>query len=138
MRQPASWSQPLRIGATAAAAGVNVQTLHYYERRGLIRRPPRTLSGYRQYPPATVRAIRAIKRAQGLGFTLKEIQDLMRIRIRGTAARDAGTLARQKLADIEAKIEALARMRDQLRDLLDTCACGGDARRCNVLDGLGD
>lgn len=131
-------TRPVRIGAAAAAAGVNVQTLHYYERRGLIRRPQRTPSGYRQYPPATVRSVRAIKRAQSLGFTLEEIQELARIRTRGGSARVVGELATRRLASIEAKIEALARLRDRLRDVLKTCACGGDPRRCDVLEGLGE
>jgi MerR family transcriptional regulator, mercuric resistance operon regulatory protein len=129
--------RPLRIGAAAAAAGVNVQTMHYYERRGLIRRPPRTVSGYRQYPPEMVRSVRAIKRVQSLGFTLKEIQELTRIRTRGRSAHAVGEVARTKLASIEGKIEALARMRDRLREVLETCACGGDLRRCDVLEGLG-
>ncbi len=131
-------TRPLRIGAAAATAGVNVQTMHYYERRGLIRRPPRTVSGYRQYPPEMVRSVRAIKRAQSLGFTLKEIQELMRLRTHGRSARAVGVLAREKLASIEGKVEALARMRDRLREVLETCACGGDLRRCDVLEGLGE
>ena len=129
-------TRPVRIGA--AAAGVNVQTLHYYERRGLIRRPPRTVSGYRQYPPTTVRSVRAIKRAQSLGFTLTEIQQLTRIRTRGGSVRVVGKLASAKLASIEEKIAALSRLRDRLREVLDTCACGGDLRRCDVLEGLGE
>ncbi len=131
-------TRPVCIGAAAAAAGVNVQTMHYYERRGLIRRPPRTVSGYRQYSPEMVRSVRAIKRAQSLGFTLTEIQELTRIRTRGRSARAVGELAREKLASIEGKIEALARMRDRLREVLETCACGGDLRRCDVLEGLGE
>jgi DNA-binding transcriptional MerR regulator len=130
-------TRPVRIGAAAAAAGVNVQTMHYYERRGLIPRPLRTLSGYRQYPPAMVRSVRAIKRAQSLGFTLKEIQELARIRTRGGSARIVGELAERKLASIEEKIEALSHLRDRLREVLETCACGGDLRRCDVLEGLG-
>jgi DNA-binding transcriptional MerR regulator len=129
---------PVRIGAAAAAAGVNVQTLHYYERRGLIPCPPRTLSGYRQYPPAIVRSVRAIKRVQSLGFTLGEIQELARMRTRGGSARAVGELAGRKLASIEEKIEALSRLRDRLRGVLETCACGGDLGRCDVLEGLGE
>lgn len=128
----------LRIGAAAAAAGVNIQTLHYYERCGLIRRPPRSASGYRQYPPATVRSVRAIKRAQGLGFTLKEIQELTRLRTNRRSARSVGELARKKLKDIDDKIDALTRMRERLRETLETCACGGDLSRCDVLADLGD
>jgi len=131
-------TRPVRIGAAAAAAGVNVQTMHYYERRGLIRRPPRTVSGYRQYPPELVRSVRAIKRAQSLGFSLKEIQELTRIRIRGGSARVVGELAARKLASIEETIDALSRLRDRLREVLETCACGGDLRRCDLLEGLGE
>ena len=68
---------PLRVGDVACAAGVHVQTLHYYERRGLLPRPGRTAAGYRIYGPETVRTVRAIKRAQTLGFTLTDIRELM-------------------------------------------------------------
>lgn len=129
---------PVGVGAAAAAAGVNVQTLHYYERCGLIRRPPRTAAGYRQYSPAMVRAVRAIKRAQSLGFTLEEILELTRLRTRGGSVRVVGEIATGKLASIDSKIEALSRLRERLRAVLETCACGGDLRRCDVLEGLGD
>ena len=75
----------LRTGEVAARAGVNVQTLRYYERRGLLKKPGRRASGYREYSPDAVRLIRFIKRAQELGFTLTEIEDLLRLRSDQTA-----------------------------------------------------
>ena len=70
----------MRIGTAAAQAGVNIQTLRYYERRGLLPRPPRRTSGYREFPDDAVRIVRFIKRAQDLGFTLDEIEELLRLR----------------------------------------------------------
>jgi len=70
----------LRIGEVAGRAGVNVQTLRFYERRGLLPEPPRRASGYREYAPESVRRVRFIKRAQELGFTLAEVEELLRLR----------------------------------------------------------
>ena len=77
----------MRIGEVAARAGVNVETLRYYERRGLLPEPPRTPTGHRAYDDDTVRFVRAVKEAQGLGFTLAEIEEYLR------AARGDGTRA---------------------------------------------
>ena len=110
----------LRSGELAAAAGVGVQTLRYYERRGLIAEPPRTLGGHRVYPPGTVTVLRAIRGAQRLGFTLREIRGLIGARRRpgGLPARAAG-----KLADVEAELAELTAVRDALRAALDAgCA----------------
>ena len=76
----------LTIGQVAAAAGVNIQTIRYYERRGLLATPRRTASGYRQYTGDAVNRIRFIKHAQELGFSLKEIQELLALRVRHAAA----------------------------------------------------
>lgn len=108
----------LRSGQVAAAAGVNLQTLRYYERRGLLAEPTRTLGGHRVYPAGTVTVLRVIKTAQRLGFTLEEVADLL-----DTAAhrhgrrRGPGLQARAtaKLADIEQKIADLVVIRDTLR-----------------------
>ena len=70
----------MRIGAAAEQAGVNVQTLRYYERRGLLPRPPRRTSGYREFPDEAVRVVRFVKRAQDLGFTLDEVEELLHLR----------------------------------------------------------
>jgi MerR family transcriptional regulator, mercuric resistance operon regulatory protein len=112
----------LRSGELAAAAGVNVQTLRYYERRGLLAEPERSLGGHRQYPPAAVTTLRVIKAAQRLGFTLGEVQELLdagRHR-HGRRARDASLQARAavKLTEVEAKISDLEVIRATLEDAL--------------------
>lgn len=103
------------IGEVARRAGVNSETLRYYERRGLVARPSRTVSNYRLYPQETVQEIRFIKRAQALGFSLQEICDLLSYRSRADAACEGvrGRLE-EKIGDIEQKIRALNRMRRAL------------------------
>lgn len=123
----------LRSGQVAAAAGVNLQTLRYYERRGLLAEPVRTLGGHRLYPPETVTTLRVIKTAQRLGFTLEEIADLLAAAAHrhGRRDHDAGLRerTRAKLAEVEKKIDDLTVIRDTLRaavaagcDDLATCA----------------
>ncbi|MEU4419704.1 MerR family transcriptional regulator [Actinoplanes sp. NPDC024001] len=100
----------LRSSQVAAAAGVNPQTLRYYERRGLLAEPDRSLGGHRMYPPEAVTVLRVIKAAQRLGFTLDEVADLLDTgRHRHGRRPDAGlrTRAQQKLAEVEAKIADL-------------------------------
>ena len=126
------------VGAAASAAGVNVQTLHYYERRGLIQSPGRSPAGYREYGLRTVRRVRSIKRAQGLGFTLGEIRELMDLVEAGRPATEVVDLARSKLEAIDEKIEALVRMRDALRETMETCRCGGDLTCCDVVGALAE
>lgn len=92
----------LRIGEVARQAGVNVETLRYYERAGLVDAPPRTASGYRAYPEATVSRIRFIRQAKALGFSLQEIADLLSLRVSPTASRaEIKARAWAKIADIE-------------------------------------
>lgn len=129
----------MRIGAVAAAAGVNVQTLRYYERRGLLERPPRSRSGYREYSAEAVRLVRFIKRAQGLGFTLREIEGLLRLRdADGRDRRRVLEAAVAKLADVDEKIRQLQSMRRALATLVDSCACGGSEPVCPILEALAD
>lgn len=109
----------LRSGQVAAAAGVNLQTLRYYERRGLLAEPDRTLGGHRLYPPETVTVLRIIKSAQRLGFTLDEVSDLLAAAAhRYGTGRDAGLRdgTRAKLAEVEQKIADLMVIRDTLRE----------------------
>lgn len=113
----------LRSGELAAAAGVNVQTLRYYERRGLLAEPDRTLGGHRQYPADAVTTVQVIKAAQRLGFTLREVSELVdtgRHR-HGARSADAGLQRRAvaKLAEVEAKIADLIVIRDTLREAVD-------------------
>jgi MerR family mercuric resistance operon transcriptional regulator len=108
----------LRSGQLAEAAGVNLQTVRYYERRGLLAKPERTLGGHRLYSPEAVTVLRVIKAAQRLGFTLDEISDLLDLgRHRHGSLPERGLQARAtaKLADIDAKIADLSVIRDTLR-----------------------
>jgi DNA-binding transcriptional MerR regulator len=101
----------LRSGEVAAAAGVNVQTLHYYERRGLLTRAGRTASGHRQYPARTVTLVRMIKNAQHLGFRLDEVADL----IAASADPDEiAAIAARKLAEVDTHIARLTLIREAL------------------------
>jgi DNA-binding transcriptional MerR regulator len=111
----------LRSGELAAAARVNVQTLRYYERRGLLGEPDRSLGGHRLYPPQALITIRVIKAAQRLGFTLDEVAELLEVSQLHTGRRtDKGlqARARTKLAEIDAKLAELTAVRDTLRAAL--------------------
>jgi DNA-binding transcriptional MerR regulator len=117
------------IGQLAGAAGVNVQTVRYYERRGLLSRPARRPSGQRVYGSEAVGLLRTIKQAQRVGFTLKEIEDLLRLS-RGSSNRPSALEEkwRRKISEVEDKIEALRSMRETLLtamhsncDALDHC-----------------
>jgi DNA-binding transcriptional MerR regulator len=123
----------LRTGQVADAAGVNVQTLRYYERRGLLARPERTLGGHRLYPPDTVTSLRSIKVAQRLGFTLDDIAALLAVG-RGPG-RGAGLHVRavEKLAEVEARIADLTVISDTLRAAIDA-GCD-DLDICAAADG---
>ena len=115
-------SDGLRSGELAAAAGVNVQTLRYYERRGLLDEPDRTLGGHRVYAPEAVTVLRVIKAAQRLGFALDDVAELLEAgrHQHGGPMRD-GLQARAatKLAEVEARIADLTVIRDTLRAALD-------------------
>jgi len=128
----------LRTGEVAAEAGVNVETLRFYERRGLLEEPTRhSSSGYREYPAEAVRVVRFIKRAQELGFTLREIEELLRLReSHGRRCADVRAAATSKLADIERKIGSLRAMKRALAILVKSCSGEGAARECPILDAL--
>jgi len=125
----------MRIQRAAEAAGVNAQTLRYYEQRGLIRRVGRRASGYRDYTDEQVRVVRFIKRAQELGFTLQEVADLLKLRAARAPKTAVRTLAERHLGDLDARIADLTRMRDALRHLTHACAHGHDPH-CPILESL--
>lgn len=127
----------LRTAEVAEQAGVNVETLRFYERKGILPEPPRRASGYREYPPEIVERVRFIKRAQELGFALREIQELLGLR-QATWAKSARVrkLAEAKVAEIDLKIRDLQAMRDGLTELL--CACDGrrTVASCPIIESL--
>ena len=132
-------SELLSIGQVAHQAGVNVQTLRYYERRRLLAQPERTDGGRRQYPAETVRLIRFIKRAQDLGFTLKEVEELITLRqTRGRDRSQVRRLAAAKLADVDEKLARLRAIRRAVASLVESCACRGGALACPILGALDD
>ncbi|SEG84930.1 DNA-binding transcriptional regulator, MerR family [Thermomonospora echinospora] len=111
----------LRSGQVAKAAGVNPQTLRYYERRGLIAEPERSLGGHRLYPAETVTVLRVIKTAQRLGFTLEEVADLLETSRHRHGHTDHGLRERAwvKLIEVEERIADLKVIRDTLREAID-------------------
>src|SRR5213593_88571 len=129
--------KPLTIGEVARAAQVGVETIRFYEREGLIAEPPRRESGYRQYPPDAIRRVRFIRRAKELGFTLKEIGELLSLRVDpGRTFADVRAVARAKIRGIQEKISELSRIKDVLGRLERTCRGKGPTSVCPILDML--
>ena len=124
----------MRSSEVATKAQVNVQTLRYYERRGLLAEPQRTSSGYRVYTPDAVQVVRFVKRAQQLGFTLDDIEDLLHLADGGPdSCQEAKAMARSRIADLQRRIEELAGMRVALARLVDTCDQPRRKRDCPIL-----
>jgi MerR family mercuric resistance operon transcriptional regulator len=127
----------LKIGKVAERGGVNLQTIRYYEREGLLPKPPRLASGYRMFPETAVRRVRFIKRAQELGFSLAEIRELLSLRENaGAGAKQMRERAKSKIADIEEKIRTLRAMKDALNRLAEKCPGCGPLSECPILDAL--
>ena len=125
------------IGAVARSVGIGVETVRFYERKGLIAPPPRTPSGYRQYPDETIDRLRFVRRAKELGFTLDEIASLLALRVEaGTACNDARQLAQARLADVESRIRDLRRIADALGELVVACEVERETKACPLLDAL--
>ena len=123
----------LTIGALAGASNVNVETVRYYQRRGLLAEPARPLGGHRRYGIDDVKRIRFIKRAQQLGFSLEEISQLLALEKKGGNCRETRGLAEKKLAMIETRIADLSRMQQLLKELVAECAAGGRLRGCAII-----
>src|SRR5712691_6737334 len=127
-------TERLTIGELANRAAVNIETVRYYERRGLLPKPPRTASGYRSFPVDAVRRVQFIKHAQALGFTLAEIKQLLALRVDPDTNRaEVRSRARAKVADIEQKIRLLERMKNALERLVSTCRGEGPLTGCPIL-----
>jgi DNA-binding transcriptional MerR regulator len=145
---PEAGTPALRIGDLASRAGVSADALRYYERRGLLRPSGRRASGYRQYAREAVGVVRFIKQAQALGFTLDEVEELLRLRGavgQPTAALQAREVAAAKVRDIDDKLRQLGALRDALAGLVADCerTCGDgralpDARACPIIAALND
>lgn len=129
--------ESLTIGRLAREGGVNLETIRYYEREGLLPKPPRTAAGYRMFPIDAARRLRFIKRAQELGFSLNEIRELLSLRMKpGVKRADIRARADAKIADIEQKIRTLERMKAALRGLTEQCDSCGPLAECPILQSL--
>ncbi|HUX26802.1 MAG TPA: Hg(II)-responsive transcriptional regulator [Burkholderiales bacterium] len=122
----------LSIGSLASAAEVNVETIRYYQRRGLLEEPSKPLGGHRRYAVSAAKRVHFIKRAQQLGFTLEEIKELLLLED-GQSCRETRLLAEHKLALIDARIAGLSRMRRLLRGLIAECVDGKRPRACPII-----
>lgn len=126
----------MRIGELATATNTGLQTLRFYEKRGLLGKTNRLNSGYRDFSPEAVRLVHYIKQSQELGFTLNEIKELLALRNKsGSNSTEVRTLAQSKLANVERKLKRLEEMRDELKHILQTCNCT-DKQRCPALEAL--
>lgn len=127
--------EKLTIGTLAEQAGVNVETIRYYQRRGLIAEPEKPLGGIRSYRHADVARVRFIKAAQALGFTLEEIGLLLRLED-GTHCAEAGAIAEQKLAEVRTRLKSLRRMETVLKGLIEQCHTPRGKLSCPLIDAL--
>ncbi len=125
----------LTIGRLAESAQVNVETVRYYQRRGLMREPARPTASVRRYSNDDVKRIRFIKRAQQLGFTLDEIANLLKLED-GRSCRETEQVAQQKLRLVEGRIADLQRLRKTLRELIGRCESGRGRITCPIIESL--
>jgi MerR family copper efflux transcriptional regulator len=127
----------LSIGQVAKQTGVTVETLRFYEKQGLIETPRRTGSGYRQYPQATLKRVRFIQNAKEVGFTLKDIAELLALRQEpGTSCPDIKLRASLKIEEVEQKIRDLSRIREALARMIVKCSSEGPVSQCPILEEL--
>jgi MerR family mercuric resistance operon transcriptional regulator len=125
------------IGRLARQVGINLETVRFYERKGLLPKPPRSASGYRLFPAEAVRRLKFIKRAQELGFSLKEIRELLALRIsRRTTSAEIRKRTEAKIADIEGKIKSLDSIRKSLVQLVRSCGGCVPISECPILESL--
>ena len=125
------------VGQLAKKANVNIETIRYYERRGLLPEPLRNKSGHRQYSIKDLRRTKFIKRTQSLGFSLNEISDLLSLKMEpGKTCADVKQRVKSKLIDIEEKMKTLQRMREVLLELETNCPGKGPLNECPILETL--
>ena len=125
----------LTIGQLARAADVNVETVRYYQRRGLVAQPQRPSNSVRRYSEDSVKRIRFIKRAQELGFTLAEVTNLLALED-GRSCRETRELAGRKLAIVESRLADLSRLRRTLRELVARCDTSRGKVSCPIISVL--
>ena len=127
----------MTIGQVAKQAGVNIQTLRFYERKGLVTPAGRRASGYRQYTLEAVKRIRFIKHAQEIGFSLREIEDLLSLRVDpATTCGDVRARAEEKMTEVESKILKLQHMQRALEVLVAQCDGHGPVSECPIIEAL--
>jgi MerR family transcriptional regulator, mercuric resistance operon regulatory protein len=129
----------MRIGEIAAQAGVNVQTIRFYERRGLLKKPRCLSSGYRDYPAEVVKLVRFIKRTQKQGFTLEEIEQLLRrLATRSLTAAEVRAGFEAKIRRLDQQIRELEKLREELGASLENCDCRDVHSLCPGLKAIAD
>lgn len=129
--------ETLTIGQVAKRSGIGIETVRFYERQGLIKDPPRSGSGYRMYPEETIARIQFTRRAKDLGFSLKEIKELLSLSVSpGTTCQDIKNRAEAKLTDIEIKIRTLQRMEKVLTKVTAACLGEGSVSDCPILEAM--
>lgn len=129
--------QTWTIGQVAREAGVGVETIRFYERQKLLKQPPRRSSGYRQFDLEAVKRLRFIKQSQRLGFTLREIRELLSLRLDPDCTRaKIKARAEAKIADIDSRIQELRKMRKALMPLIEACDGAGDIAGCPILEAM--
>ena len=129
----------LSTSELAKAGGVSVETLRFYEREGLLPDPPRSRSGYRQYGPRHVERVRFVVRAKGLGFTLREIRELLELSDEPTGkCEEVRVKASAKIEDVLSKIDQLEAVKSALETLVTRCESEGSPEKCPILSALTD
>jgi MerR family copper efflux transcriptional regulator len=132
-----SLPETFTISDAAKSAGLGIETVRYYEREGLLREPPRTASGYRQYKEEDVRRLSFIRRAKTLGFSLREIRELLGLtEQRAASAREVKELASAKLEQVREQIRDLQKIERALRGLVEECTGVGPSSRCPILNAM--
>jgi MerR family mercuric resistance operon transcriptional regulator len=130
-------AKPLTIGQVARLAGVGVETVRFYERSGLLKQPERKASGYRKYGDDVIARLRFVAAAKDLGFSLKEIKELLDLRVGPDATcSDVRDKAQAKIAEVEEKISTLQRMKKSLVEITKACRGRGPVSACPILDAL--
>lgn len=131
-------AKPLTIGRIAKLADVGIDTVRFYERRGLLPEPQRTDSGYRLYSTDTISRLHFIRRAKDLGFSLEEITILLNLQDNGGPKAEVKAITKRKLSQINTKIDDLLRMRVVLQELDEECSGAGDICGCPIIEALSD